>query len=84
MEPPIQTEYLHSGGAITLIFMEEGARAVISFCMRSLMPGYMVVPPEKKINGRTEKKEERTRGFLSSLPPSFSPFPLSSRLPPER
>ena len=40
MEPPIQTEYFLSGGAMILIFMVEGARAVISFCMRSAMPGY--------------------------------------------
>lgn len=30
----------------TLIFMVLGARAVISFCMRSAIPGYMVVPPD--------------------------------------
>lgn len=29
-----------------MIFMVLGARAVISFCMRSAMPGYMVVPPD--------------------------------------
>merc|ERR550525_2112853 len=29
-----------------LILMVEGARAVISFCMRSAIPGYMVVPPD--------------------------------------
>jgi hypothetical protein len=29
-----------------LTFMEEGARAVISFCIRSERPGYMVVPPD--------------------------------------
>lgn len=46
MEPPIQTEYFLSGGAIILIFMEDGARAVISFCIRSEIPGYMVVPPD--------------------------------------
>jgi hypothetical protein len=46
MEPPIQTEYLRSGGAMILTFMEDGARAVISFCMRSEIPGYMVVPPD--------------------------------------
>merc|ERR1711975_125958 len=46
MEPPIHTEYLRSGGAMILTFMEEGARAVISFCMRSAMPLYMVVPPD--------------------------------------
>merc|ERR1712107_868203 len=35
MEPPIQTEYFLSGGAMILILMVEGARAVISFCMVS-------------------------------------------------
>merc|ERR1719215_1749762 len=38
MEPPIQTEYLRSGGATTLIFMVDGASAVSSFVMRSPMP----------------------------------------------
>lgn len=33
----------------TLIFMVLGARAVISFCIRSAMPGYMVVPPERTL-----------------------------------
>ena len=37
--------YLRSGGATTLIFMDEGASAVISLVMRSAMPGNMVVPP---------------------------------------
>merc|ERR1712093_701607 len=46
IEPPIQTEYLRSGGATTLIFMVEGARAVSSFVMRSPMPENIVVPPE--------------------------------------
>merc|ERR1712110_999363 len=27
----------------------EGARAVISFCMRSAIPGYMVVPPDMTV-----------------------------------
>ena len=27
-------------------FMEDGARAVISFCILSAIPGYMVVPPD--------------------------------------
>jgi len=49
IEPPIQTEYLRSGGAMILIFMVEGARAVISFCIRSAMPGYIVVPPERTV-----------------------------------
>ena len=46
MEPPIQTEYFLSGGATTLIFIVEGARAVSSLVILSAMPGYMVVPPD--------------------------------------
>ncbi len=49
MEPPIHTEYLRSGGAIILIFMVLGAKAVISFCIRSAIPGYMVEPPDKTL-----------------------------------
>merc|ERR1719385_617858 len=49
MEPPIHTEYLRSGGAMILILMVEGARAVISFCILSAMPGYIVVPPERTL-----------------------------------
>merc|ERR1719237_607900 len=49
MEPPIQTEYFLSEGAMILILMVEGARAVISFCMRSAIPGYMVVPPDMTV-----------------------------------
>ena len=47
MDPPIQTEYFLSGGAMILIFMVLGAHEVISFCIRSAIPGYMVVPPDK-------------------------------------
>ncbi|KAK0144983.1 Adenylate kinase 7 [Merluccius polli] len=35
--------------SVTLIFMVDGARAVISFCMRSAIPGYMVVPPDSTL-----------------------------------
>merc|ERR1719186_1471979 len=49
MDPPIHTEYFLSGGAMILILMVEGARAVISFCILSAMPGYMVVPPERTV-----------------------------------
>merc|ERR1719397_1033849 len=45
MEPPIQTEYFLSGGAMILILMVEGARAVISFCMRSATPSCPEAPP---------------------------------------
>jgi hypothetical protein len=47
MEPPIQTEYLRSGGATILTFMLLGESDVSSFCMRSAIPGNMVVPPER-------------------------------------
>merc|ERR1712079_405226 len=47
MDPPIQTEYFLSGGAMILIFIVLGARAVISFCILSAIPGYMVVPPDR-------------------------------------
>jgi hypothetical protein len=58
MEPPIQTEYLRSGGAMILTFMDEGARAVISFCMRSEIPGYMVVPPDYEELGSVKISED--------------------------
>merc|ERR1712118_623074 len=47
MEPPIQTEYLRSGGATTLIFIVEGAKAVSSLVMRSPIPVNIVVPPDR-------------------------------------
>eukprot|EP00971_Amphidinium_carterae_P001596 32016-Amphidinium_carterae.1 len=47
MEPPIHTEYLRSGGATTLIFIVDGAKAVSSFVILSPMPGNIVVPPDK-------------------------------------
>merc|ERR1719181_1777463 len=46
MDPPIHTEYLRSGGAITLIFIVDGASAVSSFVIRSPIPANMVVPPD--------------------------------------
>merc|ERR1712062_240094 len=45
IEPPILTEYLRSGGATTLIFIVEGARAVSSLVILSPMPANIVVPP---------------------------------------
>lgn len=34
---------------MTLIFIVGGARVVTSFCIRSAMPGNMVVPPDRTI-----------------------------------
>ncbi|CAH3153021.1 unnamed protein product, partial [Porites evermanni] len=49
IDPPIHTEYLRSGGAMILIFMVGGARAVISFCILSAIPGNMVEPPDNTV-----------------------------------
>lgn len=49
IDPPIHTEYFLSGGAMILIFIVDGAKAVISFCILSAMPGYMVVPPDNTV-----------------------------------
>merc|ERR1711936_182930 len=38
MEPPIQTEYFLSGGAMILILMVEGAREVISWMPQASIP----------------------------------------------
>jgi hypothetical protein len=46
MDPPIQTEYFRSGGAMILIFIVEGASDVNSFCKRSTIPGNNEEPPE--------------------------------------
>merc|ERR1719408_655227 len=47
MDPPIHTEYFLSGGATTLIFIVEGAKAVSSLVIRSPMPVNIVVPPDR-------------------------------------
>merc|ERR1719281_1585372 len=49
IDPPIHTEYFLSGGAMILIFIVGGASAVISFCIRSAIPGNMVEPPESTV-----------------------------------
>ena len=64
MDPPIQTEYLRSGGAIILTFIDDGASAVISFCIRSEIPGYMVVPPDF-----TKSQQDRNNGNLVKFIP---------------
>jgi len=45
-DPPSQTENFLSGGATTLIFMEAGAKLVISEASLVSIPSYMVVPPD--------------------------------------
>merc|ERR1711983_530240 len=36
-------------GAMILILMVDGAKAAISFCILSAIPGYMVVPPDMTV-----------------------------------
>ena len=53
MDPPIHTEYFLSGGAMILIFIVDGAKSSqISFCIRSPIPGNIVVPPDKTVRFR--------------------------------
>lgn len=49
MDPPYHAEYFLSGTAMILIFIVDGAKIVISFCNRSAMPGYIVVPPDNTV-----------------------------------
>ena len=49
MEPPIHTLYFLSRKAMILIFMVGGARAVISFCILSAIPGNIVLPPDRTV-----------------------------------
>ena len=49
IDPPIQTETLRSGGAMTLMVIEVGAILFSSLVMRSAMPAYIVVPPESTV-----------------------------------
>ena len=44
-----QLGHVLSRAGLTLIFIVLGARAVISFCIRSAIPGYMVVPPDSTL-----------------------------------
>ena len=46
IDPPIHTQYLRPGGATTVIFMVDKARAPNSLVIRSPMPADMVVPPD--------------------------------------
>merc|ERR1719493_596359 len=47
IDPPIQTEYLRSGGATILMVMDWGAKLTISFLTRSSIPVNIVVPPDR-------------------------------------
>merc|ERR1719322_1837591 len=47
--PPERKYSVWIGGAMILIFIVGGARAVISFCIRSAIPGNMVEPPLRTV-----------------------------------
>jgi hypothetical protein len=65
MEPPIQTEYFRSGGATILIFMEDGARAVISRVILGLM-NYLPVS-DSRIHGSTSRQDNVSVQILSDI-----------------
>merc|ERR1712135_234108 len=73
MEPPIQTEYFLSGGAMILIFMVEGAMAVISFCIRSAIPGYMVEPPDRTVLAYRSLRMSISHFMMELKHPSWIP-----------
>merc|ERR1719209_1003371 len=73
MEPPIQTEYFLSGGAMILIFMVDGAICVISFCIRSAIPGYMVEPPEKTVLAYRSLRMSMSHFMMELKEPSCKP-----------
>src|SRR5689334_17709707 len=64
IEPPIQTEYLRSGGATIFTFMLAARSPVSSFCMRSAMPGYIVVPPDKTIFPARSRRTSRSHFMI--------------------
>merc|ERR1712180_206548 len=61
MEPPIQTEYFLSGGAMILI------------CMRSAIPGYMVVPPERTVLAYKSLRRSMSDFMMELKQPSWIP-----------
>eukprot|EP00966_Prymnesium_polylepis_P104365 2417291-Prymnesium_polylepis.1 len=60
IEPPIHPLYFRSGGATTLILIEDGARLCTSFWRRSAKPANMVEPPERMILASAPHKAART------------------------
>lgn len=48
-ESLIHTEYLRSGGVVSMIFIVLGSRAVIFFCILLAILGSMGVPPDSSV-----------------------------------
>ena len=62
VDPPIHTEYFHSGGATTMSFIVNGANTVSSFVMRSILSCNMFVPL-----GNTALAYDSLRMYTSSF-----------------
>merc|ERR1712168_1773742 len=56
-----------------LIFMVEGAKAVISFCIRSAILGYMVVPPERTALAKRSLRMSMSHFMMPLKHPSWIP-----------
>lgn len=79
MEPPMNTEYFLSGGAITFTLMFFGAWALTSFDSLSVSPVNIVVPPDKTILSKrfllTSMSHDMIDLKVSSCKPGYS-FPM--------
>jgi hypothetical protein len=62
MEPPIHTEYLRSGGATILIFIDWGARALISYAEATQQHS-----TEAKVSGCLEGERIEKCGCYTSV-----------------
>ena len=83
IEPPIHSEYLRSGVATTLIFIVDGARAVIPSVMRSTMPSNRVVPPDARAAGFLAISLDTMLTMLRTIPLAqllAIPLPLAQLL----
>lgn len=79
IEPPIQTLYLRSGGATILTFTEDGASEVSSFCIRSAIPGYIVVPPDKTTFAYRSRRTSKSHLAMELYVVSWMPADSSPR-----
>merc|ERR1712241_649086 len=78
MDPPIQTEYFLSGGAMILILMVDGARAVISFCIQvprtSRTLPHASPAPASTLHGSGDSQEgKRLESALNNYNPHNTP-----------
>ena len=67
IDPPIHAPFSLCESAITLIFIDEGARHVISFCILSAIPGSIELPPLRTMFGYIPVKDISLSHLLIEL-----------------